>query len=400
MAERENRESNGLGVHEKEESEEIEEEKKLINEDDEDFGDKDDMDKEGGEGVEDFDSEEEEKEKRPFVSAFWDIMKDVLIAFIIVLIIISSIYIYTGNWPPVVVVESDSMQHSDDESFLGVIDTGDLVLVKSIESENDVVSYMKGKRTGHETYNEYGDVLIYRKNGYKDSTPVIHRALIWLEYNESGMSFDIPELKYHDVGPEGDWYIVGSPNDNRWYNLRGTLVLRKIGYDEMDVSINLNNILANYNNPTIEPHSGFITLGDHNGANYDQNMLRDEHGGVVRPVIPDWIIGKARGELPWFGLIKLYFQDKTITERAPSNSFTMLWISLFLIFAIPISIDITLILIERRREKRGIKNEEEESQKKEDEEEEKKIPSQEDIEEEEPPPPEDFDEDKLPPAED
>jgi signal peptidase len=363
-------------------------------EDEEDIGEEEKIQKE-----DDFDSEdkEEREEKRPFVSAFWDIMKDVIIAFIIVLIIISSIYIYTGNWPPVVVVESDSMQHSDDESFLGVIDTGDLVLVKSIDSEDDVISYIKGKRIGHETYNEYGDVLIYRKNGFKDSTPVIHRALIWVEYNQTGNSFDIPELQHHKVGLDGDWYTLGSPSDDRWYNLRGTLVLRKIGYDEVDVNINLNNIILIYNNPQIEPHSGFITLGDHNGANYDQNMLQDEHGGKVRPVTPEWVVGKARGELPWFGLIKLYFQDNSITDRAPANSWTMLWITLILIFAIPISIDITLILLERRKEKMGIKDEGEESK---EELEEEEPPPPEDIEEEEPPPPDDFDEDELPPPDD
>jgi signal peptidase len=288
------------------------------------------------------------------------------------------------------------MQHSDDESALGVIDTGDLVLVKSIDSEDDVISYMKGKRVGHETYSEYGDVIVYRKNGFKDSTPVIHRALIWVEYNQTGNSFDIPELEHHKVGTDGDWYILGRPSDDRWYNLRGTLVLRKIGYDEEDVQINLNDIILNYNNPDIEPHSGFITLGDHNHANYDQNMLRDEHGGTVRPITPEWIVGKARGELPWFGLIKLYFQDNSITEKAPANSFTMLWISLILIFAIPISIDITLILFERRKEKMGIKDEEEKSK---EELEEEEPPPPEDIEEE-PPPPEDFNEDELPPPED
>jgi signal peptidase len=239
-----------------------------------------------------------------------------------------------------------------------------------------------------------------------------------VEFNKTtGNSFDIPELQHHKVGLEGDWYMVGSPTDDRWYNLRGTLVLRKIGYDEMDVSINLNNIILNYNNnPEIEPHSGFITLGDHNGANHDQNMLRDGHGGVVRPITPDWVVGKARGELPWFGLIKLYFQDNTITERAPANSWTMLWITLILIFAIPISIDIILIILERRKEKMGVKDEEEESKEEvedkeplppEDIEEEKPPP--EDIEEEksplggieeEPPPPDDFDEDELPPPED
>jgi hypothetical protein len=212
-------------------------------------------------------------------------------------------------------------------------------------------------------------------------------------------------LQHHKVGLDGDWYILSRSSDDRWYNLRGILVLRKIGYDKEDVQINLNDIILNYNNPQIEPHSGFITLGDHNHANYDQNMLRDEHGGKVRPIIPEWIVGKARGELPWFGLIKLYFQDNSITEKAPANSFTMLWISLILIFAIPISIDITLILLERRKEKMGIKDEGEESKK---ELEEEEPPPPEDIEEEkpppeaeeEPPPPDDFDEDELPPPED
>jgi signal peptidase len=341
------------------------------------------------EDEEDFEDEDDEEEK-PFMAATWDILKDVAIAFIIVILIISSIYIYTGNWPPVVVVESDSMQHSDTESFLGVIDTGDLVLVKAINGRGDIISYMEGLRIGHETYGEPGDVIIYHKNGYDDITPVIHRALIWLEYNETGNSFDIPELEndFHDSGPDGDWYVLsGEP---RWYNLTGSIVLRNIGYDNQNVIINLGNILSSYNNPNIEPHSGFITLGDHNRGNYDQNMLPDGHGGRVRPIRPQWVVGVARGELPWFGLIKLYFQDNTITERAPSNSFTMLYVSLILIFAIPITIDIILIIHERRKDK---------SQKKEDDEEESE--GEKEPEDEEPPPSDDeIPEDDLPPPDD
>ncbi|UCE36365.1 MAG: S26 family signal peptidase [Thermoplasmata archaeon] len=408
---------------EEELSDDIEKEKDLDELSEDDIGDEEDLDDEdigeGEEAEEDFEKEEDEKEdeeeEKPLRSAAIDIAKDVVIAFIIVIIIIGSIYLYTGNWPPVVVVESDSMQHSDDESFLGVIDTGDLVLVKSIEDENDVISYMKGKRIGHETYGEYGDVLIYRKNGWKDITPVIHRTLIWLDYNETYNSFDFPELKNHEPGEEGEWYIVGG--ENRWYNLqRETLVLRDIGYDHIDVSIDLDRIYDNYAKPDVQPHSGFITLGDHNGANYDQNMLNDGHGKVVEPIIPEWIVGKARGELPWFGLIKLYFQDETITERAPENSWTLLWITLILIFAVPISIDIILIIIEKRREMRGEEEEkieeEPEEEKLEEEEEieedigeeeeaEEKVEPKEEIKEEEekPPPPDDWEE-ELPPPDD
>lgn len=363
---------------------------------------------------EDFE-EEEAEEKSPWKSAAWDLIKDVIIAFIIVIIIIGSIYLYTGNWPPVVVVESNSMQHSNDESYLGVIDTGDLVLVKSIDSEDDIVPYMKGKRIGHETYSEYGDVLIFRKNGYPASeiTPVIHRAILWLEYNETSHSFDIPELKHHNanVSAEGEWYVVGG--EQRWYNLSGTIVLRDIGHDGLPVSINLGTILSLYESQGVEPHSGFITLGDNNGGGYDQGNMDDGHGARVRPVKPEWIVGKGRGEIPWFGLIKLYFQDSTIRDTAPSNSWTMLFITLFLIIAVPICIDIFLILYERRKakmeeEEEGEEEEEFEIGEGEEEELEGDIEEKEELEEEmervelevekeEPFPHEDFDEEEQPP---
>ncbi len=348
--------------------------------------------------------EEEEKEKSPWKSAAWDLIKDVIIAFIIVIIIIGSIYLYTGNWPPVVVVESNSMQHSNDESYLSVIDTGDLVLVKKIDGRNDVVTYMEGLRTGHETYSEFGDVLIFRKNGYTDTTPVIHRAIIWVEYNETGESFDIPELKHHKagVGDEGEWYVVGG--EQRWYNLSGTIVLKDIGHDHLPVTINLGTILGIYGSQGVEPHSGFITLGDNNRGSYDQGNMDDGHGDRVRPVKPEWIVGKGRGELPWFGLIKLYFQNQSIRETAPSNSWTMLFVTLVLIIGVPICIDIFLILYERRKAKMEEKKEKEEEEEEEEEfkvgegkeeegeeelEDEEDLPPPEDLEEEEPPPPED-----------
>jgi signal peptidase len=312
--------------------------------------------------------QEEEDDLKPPKSTFirvWDTVKDFVIAFVIVVIIIAAIFIYTGNWPPVVVIESSSMQHSNDTSFLGVIDTGDMVLVKSIESSSDITSYMKGKRTGYETYSEYGDVLIYEKNGYSDITPVIHRALIWVEFNTTtGNSYDLPELEHHKDG----WTVQNGPQ--RWYNLTGTVILHKIGYDDREVLINLGTILNTFFSNSLTPHSGFLTLGDHNRGNIDQHTLTDEHnirgelvggfGGLrVRPIKAQWVIGVARGELPWFGLIKLYFQDSEITQRAPANSFTMLWVSIILIFAIPISIDIVIILWERKKEKEEVKKEEE-----------------------------------------
>jgi signal peptidase len=369
------------------EDEQIEDHREI--EDDEAPTDDDKDENEESKDDEEIGDEEEEEKDKPWISAFWDISKDVIIAFIIVLLIISSIFIYTGNWPPVVVVESDSMQHHDTQSSLGVIDTGDLVLVKKIESRSDVITYMQGKFGGdHETYGEWGDVLIYRKNGYSDITPVIHRAIIWVEYNETSHSFDIPQLKNHNAPDE--WDVISG--ERRWYNLSSSIILKEIGYDKHNVQINLASILSSYQTQNVTPHSGFITLGDHNKGSYDQNSLPDGHGGRVRPIKPEWVVGVARGEIPWFGLIKLYFQDNTITQRAPSNSFTMLWISLILIFAIPISIDIVLILYDRRKEK--LSRIEDENKDSEDKEIEKEPGGEEEesINEEDPPPPEEVNE--------
>ena len=102
-----------------------------------------------------------------------------------------------------VVVESKSMQHSD-RSSIGVIDTGDIVMVRSVGSADEVVTYLRGVATGHSTYGEPGDVIIYHKSGM--SRPIIHRAIAALEYNATGGGFDVPELA--NV-PASMWSVPG-----------------------------------------------------------------------------------------------------------------------------------------------------------------------------------------------
>ena len=90
-------------------------------------------------------------------------------------------------------------------------------------------------------------------------------------------------------------------------------------------------------------HSGFITKGDHNSQ-------IDQIGGIgFRPVEIGWIVGKSRGEIPWFGLLKLWFTD-SLGSPAPENSVRNLWIALALIVISPVLVDIALTY----REKRGI----------------------------------------------
>ncbi|MGA1822978.1 MAG: hypothetical protein ACMUIG_10680 [Thermoplasmatota archaeon] len=117
---------------------------------------------------------------------------DFIGAIIVLLIIVGALYAYTDNWPPLVVVQSGSMQHSEEVSYLGVIDTGDLVFVKSVGERDRVIPYTEGRARNYRTYDSYGDVIIFRPNGEKDRTAIIHRAVAYLEWNDTTYNLPLP----------------------------------------------------------------------------------------------------------------------------------------------------------------------------------------------------------------
>jgi len=108
-----------------------------------------------------------------------------------------------------------------------------------------------------------------------------------------------------------------------------------------DLTFILNNYKLRYGDNISQYHGGFITKGDNFETNYNCDQikgLRDRNGNYVEPVKVDWVIGKARGELPWYGSLKLYFQGKTST--IPSNSWTYFFVSLGVILVVPFVIDV------------------------------------------------------------
>jgi signal peptidase len=271
------------------------------------------------------------------------LMRDILIAVIVMSIIIGSLWLYTGNWPPMVVIESSSMMHGGD-SHIDTIDTGDLVLVKDISDRDNIKTYVEGKQSNYKTYGSYGDVIIFRKNG-QDDTPVIHRVVVWIEYNESGHhtlnnnnnrivkngSFDIPSLgKYNEP-------VIYIPN---YYP------------NNINLTINLDQILNNFDRLGLKPHSGFLTKGDNNNGIDQSSSLKDAKGRPVEPVKIDWVVGKAEGELPWFGLIKLYVGGETSQpdKTPPPTSVKMLILCITLIVVIPIILDMLFSHLSKRKE--------------------------------------------------
>ena len=257
------------------------------------------------------------------------LLRDIGVAAALVALVLLAMFAYTGQWPPLVVIESDSMMHGTDNlSHIGTIDTGDLVLVQDVNSVNDIVTYTEGCSKGYRTYGDYGDVIIYTPNGRGDVTPIIHRAMIYLEVNSDGLSYRAESLR--DL-PSVKW-SVSNPLDS-WDRLTSTLTIYDVGYSGAQVTINMGGLGSPLK-------AGFITKGDHNSA-IDQ-PYRSEN------IELGWVVGKARGEIPWFGLLKLW-STNTLKGAAPENSVRDLWICIALIVVTPILVDIGLTYREKKR---------------------------------------------------
>jgi signal peptidase len=273
------------------------------------------------------------KEKKK-LSPGMQFLRDAGVALLFVVTLLLAMYAYTGLWPPLVVVESSSMMHTDDNtSSIGVIDTGDLVLVKDIDSSDDIVTYLEGVHTDYSTYGDYGDVIVYKINGDDSRTPIIHRAMAYLELNPGGASYTCEALQYLERGPNGKWDTADSGDE--WDSLTSTLYIYRVGYKHQTVTIRIDRISNSDDRP------GFVTKGDHNN---DVDLFRLVSG----PIPVSWVVGEARGEIPWFGLLKLWASGG-LEDAAPSNSVRNLWIAMALIVVAPVMLDVVLTFRIRRR---------------------------------------------------
>ncbi len=280
-----------------------------------------------------------------------DILRDGVVAFAIVATILLVLYAILGVWPPMVVVETGSMEHDDDHSMLGVIDTGDMVFISDVDSKSDIVTYVHGRASGHKAFGDYGDVVVYKKWGMEEHTPVIHRAMAYAEYSETTQSFTVSGLEKLEYGT--DYRIEGPGDVGDLHSSR--LILLDVGFKHIDVIIDFN-VLENAANP----HSGYLTMGDANSPAIDQIS-----GGIINETVKlSWIIGKGEVELPWFGLIKLTFQNMASGRGLPpgvaTNSWWSISIALVLIITLPFALDIVVGEVAKHIRKR--KGEEEEDE--------------------------------------
>jgi signal peptidase len=177
-----------------------------------------------------------------------------------VLLIGALLFAVSGVWPPLVAVESGSMEpHMQRGDLVFVMDEGRFV-PDAATPGSGVVTYQDGAGVGYRTFGSYGDVIVFDPPA-GGGPPIIHRARFWVDEGENW--YDRADPEYIEAAQCGETPDVHLPN-------------------------------------CPAPHAGFITKGDNNPS-YDQVS------GIVRdgPVKPEWVIGTAELHVPYLGQIRL-----------------------------------------------------------------------------------------------
>ena len=187
---------------------------------------------------------------------------DIVNSAVAVLLVGALLFAVSGVWPPMVAIESPSMTPQ--------MQTGDLVFVmeetrfpgEGAHEGTGVVTARTGETTDadHRKFQRQGDVIVYEPRGNGETTPIIHRAMFWVNESEN-------------------WYEKADKQAIGRYDACGGTPGEALP-----------------NCPA--PHGGFVTKGDAN-ARYDQV---DDLSGPVKPA---WVVGTAEVRVPLLGCIRL-----------------------------------------------------------------------------------------------
>lgn len=182
-------------------------------------------------------------------------LREVLATVLTVALVGVLLFAISGVWPPLVAVESGSMEPHMSRGDLVFIVEADRYGGRLAVEGTGVVPADVAAAADYTKFGGPGDVIVYRPNG-DGGTPIIHRARFWVSEGEN-------------------WYDRADPNALRADSCR-----------------ELRHCPA--------PHSGFITRGDANRY-YDQSNA----AGISAPVRPAWIRGTAEVRIPWLGYVRL-----------------------------------------------------------------------------------------------
>lgn len=187
--------------------------------------------------------------------------RDLLTSALAVMLVGAYLFAVSGVWPPLVAVESESMVPN--------MEVNDLVFVMEETrfpgdgeiGTTGVVTAASGESVDYSKFNRPGDVIVFAPDGDGRATPIIHRAMFYVEEGERWVDRANPEY-------------TGSVDSCE------------------DVS------------SCPAEHAGFVTKGDANHG-YDQVMGLRSCDGTCDPIKPDWVIGTAEVRIPGIGYLRV-----------------------------------------------------------------------------------------------
>jgi signal peptidase len=178
--------------------------------------------------------------------------RDVLTSVLAVVLVGAYLFAISGVWPPMVAIESGSMEPNMHVNDLAFVMETDRFQPAQAQGETGVVT--AANASGYSQFGRQGDVIVFTPNGNGDRTPIIHRAMFWVEEGEN-------------------WCDRADPN-------------------------HLGNVEAD-SESCVAGHDGFITKGDANPT-YDQ-----VDDALSEPVRPEWVVGTAEMRIPGLGWLRL-----------------------------------------------------------------------------------------------
>lgn len=158
-----------------------------------------------------------------------------------------------------------------------VLDDGDYYsLERTISHPEDVITTVEARQLGHIVARDYGDLVLFESRNatgdFPDDVPdwTLHRAIVWVEYNDSSGLFDVPSLGLRNASE----LIV--PDIGHWEPFRQS-------YERGVMQLLLARRFENATYYDAGNHSGFVTKGDHNPG-LDETIVRIEwiEGKVVK----------------------------------------------------------------------------------------------------------------------
>jgi signal peptidase len=226
------------------------------------------------------------------------LIKDIIFVIVVVGAISLLSQLALGLWTPMVAVESGSMVPN--------LNIGDIILVQGA-SRTTVIPWDEAEKTNYTAFNNPGDVILYRPYGKESmnlldqfkmvigiapgrekATPIIHRALQYVETGEP-MWKDGPNAPFSGYITKGDHNDVIDQMAGQMFGMANASYIESHRDEIMNVGSGV----------YLDKETGLLIYQTGNGTFVGEGI------SYLTPVKQEWVIGVARAKIPLLGYIRL-----------------------------------------------------------------------------------------------